>query len=91
MLTKSAEILGSYALCEHKNTQHGPQMGFGASNIEDIVGDVVDQSLREELESCKQFLTDTEMENGRHRSSTFSYHSSTFLCSMINWIMYSKN
>ena len=42
-------------------------MGFGARNIdlEDIVGDVDDQNLRQKLESCKQFLTDTEMENGR--------------------------
>ena len=37
-------------------------MGFGASNVdvEDLVGDVDDQSLREKLESCKHFLTDTE-------------------------------
>ena len=42
-------------------------MGFGASNIdvEDIVGNVDHESLREELEYCKHFLTDTEMENGR--------------------------
>ena len=44
-------------------------MGFGVSNfdVEDIVGDVDIQSLREELESCIHFLTVTEMENGRHR------------------------
>ena len=64
-----AEFPGFYALRQHKNTQHGTQIGFGASNIDmgDIVGDVDDHSLREELESCKLFLTDTEMENGRHR------------------------
>ena len=58
-----AEFPGFYVLRQHKNTQHGTQIGFGASNIvvEDIVGDVDDQSLREELESCKLFLTDTEM------------------------------
>ena len=62
-----AEFPGLYALRQHKNTQHGTQIGFGANNIDvgDIVGDVDDQSLREELESCKQFLTDTEMGNGR--------------------------
>ena len=34
------EFPGFYALRQHKNSQHGPQMGFGASNIdvEDIVG-----------------------------------------------------
>ena len=52
-----AEFPGFYALRQHRNTQHGPPMGFGASNIdvEDIVGDVDDQSLREELESCNYF------------------------------------
>ena len=60
-----AEFPGFYALRQHKNTQHGTQIGFGASNInvEDIVGDVDDQSLREEMESCKHVLTETEMEN----------------------------
>ena len=57
-----AEFPGFYALHQHKTTQ----IVFGASNIdvEDLVGDVDDQSLREELESCKHFLTDTEMEDG---------------------------
>ena len=59
-------------------------MGFGANNIdvEDIVGDVDDQSLREELESCKHFLTDTEMENGRHR--VFNFAMSSFNMSLLN-------
>ena len=58
-------------------------MGFGASNIdvEDIVRDVDDQSLRE-LESCKYFLTDTEMENGRHRVIKFAI--SSFNMSFLN-------
>ena len=69
-----AEFSGFYALRQHKNTQHGTQFGFGASTIdvEDIVGDVEDQSLREELESCKNFLTVTEIENGRHRIFNFA-------------------
>ena len=73
-----AEFPGFYALLQHKNTQHGTQIGFGASNIdvEDIVGKVDDQSVREELESCKHFLTDTEMENGRH--SVFNFAMSSF-------------
>ena len=79
-----AEFPGFYALRQHKNTQHGTQIGFGASNInvEDIVGDVDDQSLREELESCKHFLTDTEMENGRHR--VFNFAMSSFDISLLN-------
>ena len=59
-------------------------MGFGARNIDvgDIVGDVDDQRLTEELESCKQFRTDTEMENGRHR--VFNSAMSSFDMSLLN-------
>ena len=72
-----------HALRQHKNIQHGTQNGFGASNIdvEDIVGDVDDQSLRD-LESCKHFLTDTEMEIGRHR--VFNFAISSFDISLLN-------
>ena len=64
-----AEFPDFYALRQHKSTQHGTQIGFGANNIdvEDIVGAADDQSLREELESCKHFLSDTEMKKRRHR------------------------
>ena len=67
-----------------KKTQHGTQIGFGASNIdvEDIVGNVDDQSLREEMEPCKHFLTDTELENGRHR--VFKFAMSSFDISLLN-------
>ena len=79
-----AEFPGFYALRQHKNTQHGTQIGFGASNIdvEVIVGDVDDQILREDLESCKHFLTDTEMGNGRHR--VFNFAMSSFDISLLN-------
>ena len=68
-----AEFPGLYALRQHKNTQHGTQIGFGASNfdVEDIVGDVADQSLREELQSCRHFLVDSEIQKGRH--SVFNF------------------
>ena len=54
------DFTGFYALRQHKNTQHGTQIEFRANNIdvEDIVGAVDVQSLREELESWKHFLTD---------------------------------
>ena len=79
-----AEFPGFYALRQHKNTQHGTQIGFGAINIDvdDIVGDVDNQSLREELESCKHFLTDTEIENGRHR--VFNFAMSSFDIFLLN-------
>ena len=78
------EFPGFYALRQHKNNQHKTQFGFRANNIdvEDIVGDVDDQSLREEMESCKHFLTDTEMENGRHR--VFNFAMSSFDMSLLN-------
>ena len=79
-----ADFPSFFAVRQHKNTQHGPQMGFGASNIdaEVIVGDVDDQSLIEEMESCKHFLTDTKRENGRRR--VFNFAMSSFDMSFFN-------
>ena len=79
-----AEVTGFYALRQHKNTQYRTHIGFGANNIdvEDIVGAVDDQRLREELESCKHFLSDTDMENGRHR--VFNFPMSSFNVSLLN-------
>ena len=74
-----AEFPGFYALRQHKNTQHGTQFGFGASNIgvEDIVGDVDDHSLREELQSCRHFLVDSEIQNGKHSVFNFAVNNLT--------------
>ena len=40
-------------------------------DVEHIVGDVEDHSLREELRSCQQFLVDSELERSRHK--VFNY------------------
>ena len=74
-----ADFPGFYALRQHKNTQHGTQIGLGASNfdVEDIVGDVDDQSLREELQSCRHFLVDSEIQNGRHSVFNFAVNNLT--------------
>ena len=74
-----AEFPGFYALRQHKNAQHGTQIGFGASNIdvEDIVGDVDDQSLREEFQSCKHFLVDSEIQRERHSVFNFAVNNLT--------------
>ena len=71
-------------LRQHENTHNGTQIGFGPSNtdVEEIVGDVDDQSLREELKSCKRFLRGTEMENGRHR--VFNLAMSSLDTSLLN-------
>ena len=72
-------IAKQHSAKQHKNTQHGKQIGFGASNIdvEDIVGDVDDQSLREELHSCKHFLVDSEIQKGRHSVFNFAVNNLT--------------
>ena len=46
------------------------------------MGDVDDEGLRDELESRKLSLTDTEMENGRHR--VFNFAMSSFDISLLN-------
>ena len=68
-----AEFPGFYALRQLRNNQQGTLIGFRAIsiNVEEIEGEVDDQSLREELESCKHFLTDTKLGNGRHRVFNF--------------------
>ena len=45
--------------------------------MEDIVGDVDDQSLREELQSCKHFLVDSEIQKGRHNVFIFAVNNLT--------------
>ena len=74
-----AEFPGFYALRQRKNTQYGKQIGFGASNIdvEDIMGDVDDQSLREELQSCRRFLVNSELQKGRHSVINFAVNNLT--------------
>ena len=74
-----AEFPGFYALRQQKKTQHGTQIGFGARNsdVQDIVGDVEDQSLREELQSCRHFLGDSEIQKGRHSVFIFAVNNLT--------------
>ena len=69
-----ADCPGFYALRQRNKTQHGSQIGFGARNIdvEDIMGDVDDQSLREELQSCRHFLLDSELQKGRRSVFNFA-------------------
>ena len=62
------EFPGFYALRQHRNTQHGMQIGSGTKDHEHIVGDVGDQRLREELRSCQHFLVDSKLEKGETQS-----------------------
>ena len=63
------DFTGFYALRQHRNTQHGMQIGSGTRNVdvEHIVGDVEDHRLREKLRSCHHFLVDSELERVRHK------------------------
>ena len=49
--------------------------------MEDVVGDVDDQSLREELQSCRHFLVDSEIQKGRH--SVFNFGVNNFTAKFI--------
>ena len=73
-----ADFAGFYALRQHKSIQHGTQIGFGGNNIdvEDIVGDV-DQSLREELQSYRHSLVDSEIQKWRHSVFNFAVNKLT--------------
>ena len=63
------EFPGFYALRQHRNTQHGMQIGSGTRDVdvEHIVGDVEDHRLRKELRSCQHSLVDSKL--GRARQS----------------------
>ena len=58
-----------YALLQHRNTQHGMQIGSRTRDVdvEPIVGDVEDHMLKGELRSYQHFLVDSELERARHK------------------------
>ena len=60
------------------------QIGSGTKNVdvEHIVGDVVDHSLREELRSCQHFLVVSELERARHK--VFNYAVETLNETIVN-------
>ena len=64
------EFPGFYALRQHRNTQHGRQIGSGTRDVDvgHKVGDVEDHRLREEFRSCQHFLVDSELERARHKA-----------------------
>ena len=74
-----------YALCQHRNTQHGMQIGSGTRdvNLEYIVGIVEDHRLREELRSCQHVLVDSELER-RARHKVFNYAVETLNETIVN-------
>ena len=75
---------GFYALRQHRNTQHGMQIGSVSRDVdvEHIVTDVEDQSLREELRSCQHFLVDSDLERAKHK--VFNYAVETLNETIVN-------
>ena len=69
----------SWLLCftSKKNTQHGTQIGLSDIDVEHKVGDVNDQSLREELQSCRHYLVDSEIQKGRYSLFNFAVNNLT--------------
>ena len=63
-----------YLLREHKWEELGEQIGPGAQNVDltQLTGDVDDNSQKEELETCKNFLVDGEKENGKQSIYNFA-------------------
>ena len=67
------EFPAFYALPQNRNTQHGMQFRSGTrdGNLEHIVGDVEDHSLRKKLHFVQNFLVVSEFERARH--NVFNY------------------
>ena len=59
---------------EHKQREHeSPRCsGDQSDDVAQLMGDVDDNSLKEELETCKHLLVDIEIENGRQRVYNFA-------------------
>ena len=78
------EFPGFYAIRQHRNTQHGMQIGSGTRDVDvgHIVGDVEDHRLREELRSCQHFSLDSELKSARHKM--FNYEVETLNETIVN-------
>ena len=78
------EFPGFYASRQHRNTQHGMQVGSRTRDVdvEHIVGDVEDHMLREDLRSCHYFFVDSEHERVRHKA--FDYAVETLNETIVN-------
>ena len=63
-----------YLLREHQLRKHGTQGSSVAQKVDatKLMADIEDNSLKGELETCKHFLVEIEIENGRHRIYIFA-------------------
>ena len=67
-------FLSFYLFQEQKRKEYGPMRGSGAQSfhVAQVIGDVDNNSLNKELETCKHVYVDSEMENGRDRVNNFA-------------------
>ena len=52
------------------------------------MGDFDDQRLREQLQSCRHFLVDSEIQKGRHNVFNFVVNNLQLRLSKKNWIAF---
>ena len=75
------EFSGFYALRQHKTNEHGLQMKSAEFDVSNLFEDD-DADIKKELQACKHFPVDSELQKGKHRVSKFAM--STFDNSLIN-------
>ena len=66
---------GSYSLPKQRSNQHGSPIKTSNLDIDTVLEDSDDTLLKEERNSCKQFLTDFEFVKGRHSVFLFTVSS----------------
>ena len=71
------KFLSYYSLQQHRKKDHGMKARKTSDSVADLnkISENEEDSdqLREELNTCQHFLTDTEMENGRHEVFNFQF------------------
>ena len=60
---------------EHKRKEHGAQTCSAAQSFDEVHvrADVDENSLKEELDMCKHFMVDSEIEKKRHSFHNFAW------------------
>ena len=69
------EFASYYSLQQHRKKDHGMKARKTSDPVADLnkilENEENNDQLRDELNACQHFLTDTEMENGRHKVFNF--------------------
>ena len=83
------EYSGFHALPKHTRSQHGIPIKISNLDNDTLLEDINDTELKEQFNSCKQYLVDSEIEKGRH--SVFNFAMSSSISSTRKWIMCTVN